>query len=73
MVLSFTALRLHGGKDFALADIMGIHFTGEHSDTEPYTGKELVLARGRVPLTRPAADIEVRSRLPLPDFRRATR
>ncbi|MBQ8756344.1 MAG: hypothetical protein IJZ19_15050 [Lentisphaeria bacterium] len=28
---------------------------------------------GRVPLTRPAADTEVRSRLPLPDFRRATR
>lgn len=61
-------LQGRGGKEFALADVMGVHFTGGYSDTITYTGKELVLSHGRVPLTRPAADTEVRSRLTLPDF-----
>ncbi len=61
-------LQGHGGKDFALCDVLGLHFTGKYSDTVTYTGKELISARGNVPLTIPASDTEVRCRLNFPDF-----
>ena len=61
-------LQGNSSKDFVLSDVMGVHFTGNYSDTITYTGEEQVLAHGNVPLTTPAADTEVRSFLNLPDF-----
>jgi hypothetical protein len=61
-------LQGNGGEDFALSDVLGIHFSGNESDSITYTGKEQVLAHGNVPLVTPAADTEVRSYLTFPDF-----
>ena len=65
---SLRDLQGNGGREFALADVMGVHFTGEYSDTVTYTGEELILAHGRVPFALPAEDTEVRAHLVLPDF-----
>lgn len=58
----------HSGGDFALADVLGVHDTGELSDTITYTGEEFILAEGRVPLVKADAETSVRERLTFPDF-----
>ncbi len=61
--------RLGGGAgDFALADVFGVHFTGDYSPEITYTGEELISAKGRVPLVQVEATTEVRALLTFPDF-----
>ena len=57
-----------GGKNFALADVFGVDYTGKRSDSVTYTGTELIYAEGNVPLTRPVPETEVRGTLTFPDF-----
>jgi len=61
--------RLGGGMgDFALEDVLGIHFTGDYSPEVTYTGEELVSAKGKVPLVRTDVSTKVRALLTFPDF-----
>ncbi len=57
-----------GGKNFALADVFGVDYTGKRSDSVTYTGAELIYAEGNVPLARPVPETEVRGTLTFPDF-----
>ena len=54
--------------DFALADVFGIHFTGDYSPEITYTGEELISAKGKVPLVMAKVGTEVRASLTFPDF-----
>ena len=45
-----------------------MNFQGEYSETVTYTGEDLILAKGEVPLTVPQKNTQVLARLSLPDF-----
>ncbi len=70
-VTGFSALHDTRGVstgDFALADVLGVHFTGDVSPEITYTSEELVLANGKVPLVAVAEGTDVRALLTFPDF-----
>ncbi|MBR6470325.1 MAG: beta-galactosidase trimerization domain-containing protein [Victivallales bacterium] len=54
--------------DFALAEVLGVHYSGEDSPGITYTGDELVSADGMVPLVTADADTQVKAILTFPDF-----
>ena len=54
--------------NFALSDVLGVHFSGDYSPEITYTGTELISAKGRVPLVRAQEDTEVQALLTFPDF-----
>ncbi|MBR4220145.1 MAG: beta-galactosidase trimerization domain-containing protein, partial [Victivallales bacterium] len=64
---------LHGYQgnsngDFVLADVLGIHFTGDYSPEITYTGDELISSKGKVPLVQTDKDTEACAFLTFPDF-----
>ncbi|MBR4124873.1 MAG: beta-galactosidase trimerization domain-containing protein [Victivallales bacterium] len=58
----------HSTGDFSLAEVLGVHFTGQYSPDVTYTGDELISAQGKVPLVTATANTEVLAHLTFPDF-----
>ena len=54
--------------DFVLADVFGIHFTGNYSPEITYTGEELISSKGKVPLVQTDKGTKKCAFLTFPDF-----
>ena len=65
---SLMDLNGNSSGEFQLAELFGVNFQGEYSDTVTYTGKDLILAKGEVPLVSAAEHTEILEYLSLPDF-----
>ena len=55
-------------ENFQLADVFGADFAGKYSPSVTYFGEERILSWGEVPLSKAAADAQVRAVLTFPDF-----